>query len=241
MGEVKLHEIFDEFEVNSDAVITVEEFEEWWNRDNVVYAIRHDAGVEGSVCEAILALQGKANLKKHSASTLAALTPPSLPYTTLYYGNHTSCNISGLNPNTLYTFRLHVLNSRAMSPLGPPLVLMTSPNHPSAPCVVRIDSTCAVLKWYPSVGGAHKFILEYLRVKKFEPGENTERTTVVTPGGTTCKKNREWSVVYKGPENTMNINNLASSTAYRFRVAAVSIVGNQSAWSDSAGHNCGSL
>ncbi len=232
MTEVKLNEVLDEFKTNSDAVITVEEFEEWWNRENVFYAIRHDAGVEGSVCEAILALQGKANLKKHNASTLTALTPPSLPYTTSYYGSHTSCNIIGLNPNTQYTFRLHVLNSRAMSPLSPPLVLMTSPSRPSAPCVVRIDSRCAVLKWYPSAGGAHKFILEYLHVEKLESGGNIERTTVVTPGGTTCKRNREWSVVYKGSENTMNVNNLASSTVYRFRVAAVSIVGNQSAWSD---------
>ncbi len=185
------------------------------------------------MCEAILALKGMSNFKKQNAFALAALVPPSTPYTTSYHGNDTSCNISGLNPNTLYTFRLRVLNARATSRLSPPLAVMTSPSRPTAPCVVRIDSRCAVLKWYPSVGGAHKFILEYLYVEKLESGGGNIERTVATPGGgTTSKRNREWSVVYKGSDNIMNVNNLASSTVYRFRVAAVNVVGNQSAWSD---------
>ncbi len=61
-----------------------------------------------------------------------------------------------------------------------------------------------------------------------------ERVANVTPRGGTSrtKKNREWSIVYKGADNIINVNNLASSTVYHFRVAAVNIVGNQSAWSD---------
>ncbi len=243
MAEEELHEVLQEFRTTSDDIITAIEFEEWWwNSENVVYAIRHDNGVEGSVCDAILALQGTANSKKCNVNALAVLVPPSTPYTTSYHGSFTSCNISGLKSNTLYRFCLRILNARSMSPLSPHLVLMTSPSRPSAPCVVRIDSKFAVLKWYPGEGGAHKFILEYLYVEKLESGGNIEKMTVVKAGGATSRRNREWSVVYKGSDNVMNINNLASSTVYRFRVAAVNIVGNQSAWSNitqaiTAGYN----
>ena len=127
-----------------------------------------------------------------------------------YRGSGKGTEISGLDPNSLYHFRLRYIGSRCNSALSPPLVVMTTPLACEPPVLIYLSPTQVRLKWYPPLYGAHKFCVQMKNL---------------TPSGLDGKKKEDYSVVYLGQENTYVCTTLTPDCSYAVRVVGVNFQG----------------
>ncbi|KAG5189304.1 hypothetical protein JKP88DRAFT_302157 [Tribonema minus] len=221
--EERLHAAFGEFDLDRDGLISLDEFEAWWRRDEVTYVIKRDEGT----C---------------SREVEAGVDIPAQPLkVTSYRGQGTQCEVAGLLPNTLYRLHLRVTTSRSQSALSAPLEVMTAPRTPAPPALVRIEPHAAVLKFYPGLGGACKFSLQSLFVESLDTGSTSSSTAANAQEGWAaayegihdCRQAQEgWAAAYEGIDNCVRINGLQPAAVYRFRVAALNARGGASGWSD---------
>lgn len=210
--EERLREAFERFDTDKNGLITFDEFEDWWHRDDITYVVKRDDGT--------CARDVELGMSMHES-------PPPLKVTS-YRGKATECEIKGLAPNTLYRVRLRLTTARAQSALSSALEVMTTPRRPDAPVVVRTETHAIVLKWYPGSGSAHKYELQMCFVESLAAPGGTG-----SMGGTNDKQSSDegWKTIYEGVDNSIRVTALTGSAVYRFRVCAINARGGASEWS----------
>lgn len=151
-------------------------------------------------------------------------TKRNVPVTIVSYeGYQPQCEITGLEPNRLYHFKLQYQGSRCSSVLGPALPLMTAPLPPPlAPLLMHVTLTKVKLKWYPPAFGAFKFVVQVRAV--IEGGE--EGYCRQGNALSTAEKRREkWKTVLTGLDTFWNGTGLLPHTKYQARVLSVNCQG----------------
>ena len=203
--EERVREAFASVDTNRDGIITYEEFSVWWTRDDVVYTLKRSEPIQiGEHGRAPMATTGNMNASIAPSKTIVAASAVPMPIV-CYRGPACKATIAGLDPNTLYHFKARYVGSRSESELSTPLIIMTAPNPPSTPILIRKSSATCRVKWYPGKNGAYKF-----RVEAKKEGEEN------------------WSTMFNGPECLWKSTTLASSTWYNVRIIALNQQGGES-------------
>jgi hypothetical protein len=126
--------------------------------------------------------------------------------TVCYHGNDTkNIEIAGLNPNSLYHFKLRYVGSRSNSALSSPLVLMTTPLACEAPILIYLTPTCVRIKWYPALYGAYKYCVQI--------HDQTQRDS-------------DYTSIFIGQENYWMSTTLTPDMVYTVRVIGVNAQGH---------------
>lgn len=202
-----------EFDTDSDGKISFSEFARWWNNvDDVQYVLKRDAGQRDDQAEDESRSAALSDAKSSSDMSIVS-----------YRGKDTSAVVGGLEPNTLYRFRLRVIGAHASSQLSDALELWTVPHAPSRPGRVSVSCTSALLRWHPAVRGAAKFVLELKLVETL----GTE-TGAPLAGRSAPVNSGNWTNVHEGSEPLASVTDLLPSTVYRARVFALNRVGGLS-------------
>lgn len=137
-----------------------------------------------------------------------------------YRGSRSRCDVAGLDPNSLYHFRLRYVGSRNNSQLSSPLVLMTTPLPlPQPPVMIRKGSTNVWVKWYPAPFGAFRFVVQ-LKVEAASSSSSSASNSNASGGA-----NNGWKDVFNGPENVWKSTTMSPDTSYSLRVVGVNCQG----------------
>jgi Ca2+-binding EF-hand superfamily protein len=201
-----------EFDTDADGRISFSEFARWWNRtDDVQYVLKRDRGQPGDQ------ELGVVSSSSSSSSEMAVVS---------YRGKDTSAVVAGLEPNTLYRFRLRVVSAHASSQLSDALELWTVPAAPTCPGRISVSCTSALLRWHAGALGAYRFVLECRLVETLP---STGGGDIQTGAGRSAAVNSGgWTRVYEGSEPVAAVSELLPSTVYRVRVVALNRVGGMS-------------
>lgn len=195
---------FEDLDRDGNGVISFEEFNAWWKKDEVIYTIKRSEPITSSISD------GKVH------------TNVSVPIV-CYRGERSRCDIHGLEPNSLYHFRLRYNGSRNNSQLSAPLVLMTAPSSlSSSPVLIRRGSKTAWIKWYAPPHGAFKFLVQ-LKVET-SASSSLASSASATRGGITPG----WNNVFNGPSTDWRSTTLTPDTTYSVRIIGVNCQGAQS-------------
>lgn len=119
-----------------------------------------------------------------------------------YRGTSRHTEIAGLQPNSLYHFRLRYVGSRSNSALSTPLVVMTTPLACDPPTLIYLAPNSVRIKWYPPEHGAHKFCVQ---LKNLSPSRGDD----------------EFTTVFVGQENLWVATTLVPDNMYAVRVVGV--------------------
>lgn len=190
------------FDVDNDGKISFEEFARWWNNtDDVQYVLKRDRGSCDSAAE------------PQTTTVDMALVS--------FRGKETAAVVGGLEPNTLYRFRLRVVAAHASSQLSDAVDVWTAPSAPSCPGRVTVSCSSALVSWHAGVNGAAKFVVEAKLVETLSAnggdGGTAGRGAAVNSGA--------WVRVYEGSEQLATLSELLPNTVYRVRVFAVNRIG----------------
>jgi hypothetical protein len=218
--------------VNSDGIISFDEFSEWWRRDQVTYTIKRSEpqpamskslslGLRGSMDSGAVAVRKSGNLgtidegKKAGASD-GIVSKIDCPVT-VFRGDKTRYEVIGLEPNRLYHFKLRLMGSRCNSHLSIPAAVMTAPRAPPQPILLDVSSTTVRVKWYPPLGGAYKFAVQLrnLRARVAAAGQDP------SPGGASG-----WITVFNGQETVWQSTTMVSESQYEVRILGVNYQGS---------------
>jgi hypothetical protein len=128
-----------------------------------------------------------------------------------YHGSATkNIEISGLEPNSLYFFKLRYVGSRSNSCLSSPLVLMTTPAACDTPILIYLSPTCVRIKWYPPPYGAHKYCVQIKNM---------------TPSSSSVSSENDFTCIFIGQENYWMSTTLTPDAMYAVRVVGVNAQG----------------
>ena len=142
-----------------------------------------------------------------------------------YRGERSRCDIAGLEPNSLYHFRLRYLGPRSNSQLSAPLVLMTAPLPLSSPPVlIKRGSKTVWIKWYPAPHGAFKFLVQLKADSSASSSINSTASAAAGGGGA----DGGWKNVFNGPSTDWRSTTLSPDTSYSVRIVGVNCQGAQS-------------
>jgi hypothetical protein len=235
----------DEMDENRNGTIDFEEFNTWWTGDRCSYVVKRDRGltaeqVNRSLAEVTLSLKTK--VKHSSDSQVVAATASSelnstsqIPLlqagsmvTSCFRGAQRSCQITGLEPNSLYHFRLRATNPCSFSTLSPSLQIMTAPCTPHAPVTIEGQQRSVRLKWYAGPGGAHKFLLQQQFVEALDAKFDRSAAAFAKR----MEGQKSWATVYDGIETVATVLSLYPNSVYRFRVQSINKLGVGSAFSE---------
>lgn len=130
-----------------------------------------------------------------------------------YHGSSTkNIEISGLEPNSLYYFKVRYVGSRSNSCLSSPLVLMTTPAACETPILIYLSPTCVRIKWYPPPFGAHKYCVQ---IKNMTPSSATVSSS----------SENDFNCIFIGQENYWMSTTLTPDAMYAVRVVGVNAQG----------------
>ncbi|TMW64410.1 hypothetical protein Poli38472_013032 [Pythium oligandrum] len=189
----RLAAYLEEFDTDNDGKISFDEFKRWWTKTDVQYVLKRDAG---------------ATVNDTAASQAMRIV--------CYRGKDTSVSVSGLAPNTVYTFRLRVVSSHASSPLSDALDVCTPPQAPSCAGMIVVLASRAQICWHPGQNGASRYIVECKGVETL-PSSDTATSKRVNGS--------DWKRVYEGSDTLTTLGELSPNTVYRLRVFAVNSMG----------------
>ena len=191
----KMDEYLTEFDSNGAGRIYFDEFSSWWYRDTLLYTLLHRQ-----------LRDGRDNVREILC----------------YTGEENTTTVTGLAPNSTYTFRILQSASNCNSALSPTVSLTTIPMHTTGVGLIDINTSRATLRWYPNAGGACRYIVEMKFIENIlnETGSRT-RTNMNIPS-------LEWEQVYHGPYNIASITGLVPHSVYRIRTFAINNEGKRS-------------
>lgn len=197
-----------EFDTDKDGKISFAEFTRWWNKTDVQYVLKRDSGRKDTDDVALL-----------PSSSLGQMNVVS------YRGLDTSTIVSGLEPNTRYSFRLRTVSSHASSQLSDVLEVWTPPSAPSCAGVITVLSNCVQIGWFPGAKGASKFIVE---TKCIETLPSSDLKRLSSSSLVKATSSGDWVRAYEGSDRVTILSDLLPNTVYRVRVFALNGVGIRS-------------
>jgi hypothetical protein len=133
-----------------------------------------------------------------------------------YRGNGKNTEIAGLEPNSLYHFRLRYVGSRSNSILSPPLVLNTLTLPCEAPTLVYLTPTTVRVKWYPPAYGAYKYCIQLKNSGGVMPKTGSSKVNITEDG---------WVTMFTAQENFWICTTITPDTSYSVRVVGVNFQG----------------
>ncbi|KAG9414704.1 hypothetical protein AC1031_008109 [Aphanomyces cochlioides] len=181
----RLQAYMTEFDTNNDGKISFDEFKTWWNKEDVSYVLKRS---------------------NHGENDMAIVC---------YRGDGTKTTVAGLEPNTLYHFRLRHVSSHATSGLSSACPIMTLPCSPSPVGVIEALATKLRLKWHPGHHGADRYMVETKLVECLDDKKSV-------------KARDDWTLGYEGTETTATIPGLLPQCRYELRLRAAN---GQRGWS----------
>jgi hypothetical protein len=176
--------------------------------------------------------QGQGQGKGHGKGQGVALLEQNIAMPLVsYHGTATkNIEISGLDPNSLYLFKLRYVGSRSNSSLSSPLVLMTTPAPPDTPLLIYLSPTCVRIKWYPPLYGAYKYAIQ---IKNMSPSYASAAFTLGggtgggggAGGGGGLASESDYNCIFIGQENYWMSTTLTPDTMYAVRVVGINAQG----------------
>ena len=209
----RLAEAFHMLDVNSDGVISFDEFSDWWRRDEVTYTIKRSD--PQSALSAVRKSGGISTVDVGKGHHLSQIGCP----VTVFRGDKTRYEVVGLEPNRLYHFKLRLMGSRCNSHLSNAAVIMTAPRAPFQPILLDVSSTSVRVKWYSPPGGAYKFAVQLRNMKARISAAGQDPT----PGGAAG-----WITVFNGQETVWQSTTMVSDSQYEVRILGVNFQGTMS-------------
>eukprot|EP00753_Platysulcus_tardus_P015827 PLAT5301.1.p1 GENE.PLAT5301.1~~PLAT5301.1.p1 ORF type:complete len:1695 (-),score=549.45 PLAT5301.1:82-5166(-) len=191
-----IDDALNDMDTDDSGSISFEEFSAWWSASRTIYTVKRTVGVSDDSAGAV--------------SSRSLSSSSGRPVELVYRGPLRSIEVTGLQPNTNYTFRVQSACSQSLGGLSPSLSVSTRPLPPSRAVVVESAARSMTLKWYPGDGGALKYVLE-CQFKEVLPGERKNKPD---------KARAEWTKVYEGADTLATVAGLVPNTVYRFRLRA---------------------
>mmetsp|Transcript_28821 Transcript_28821/g.48622 ORF Transcript_28821/g.48622 Transcript_28821/m.48622 type:complete len:1741 (+) Transcript_28821:136-5358(+) len=133
-----------------------------------------------------------------------------------YRGTAKHTEIAGLEPNSVYHFRLRYIGSRSNSVLSPPLVLNTLTLPCEAPTLVYLTPTTVRVKWYPPPYGAYKYCVQLKNNGGAMPKTGSTKVTMTEDG---------WVTMFTAQENFWICTTITPDSSYSVRVVGVNFQG----------------
>ena len=149
----------------------------------------------------------------------------------VYRDTKTRVDVRGLQPNSLYHFKVRYVGARSNSILSPPLIIMTAPLPPSSPALIEVSCNSVRVKWYPAESGAYKFAVQMRPFNGSQSQLSTASGTRRMVGATIVGQDTGedgWVQVYNGPDNCYTNTTLSTEFAYELRVFALNYQGAMS-------------
>jgi hypothetical protein len=150
-------------------------------------------------------------------------------------GNRTKLEVTDLIPNSLYHFKVRYVGSRSNSLLSAACIVMTAPLPPSLPAMIDLTCNTVRVKWYPSLFGAYKFIVQMRQVTSVTSATSQNgavRRVGASLIGTDIGEDG-WIQVYNGFDNVYTNTMLSTELSYELRVFSVNYYGTSSSASPS--------
>jgi Ca2+-binding EF-hand superfamily protein len=229
--EARVREAFEMIDTDQSGSVNFKEFKEWWSKDSVTYVLKRDGGLSE---EQLAQLGDEAN--KHGG----------VFKTTCYRGTSKQYEVLGLQPNTLYHFRIRHCASTSDSTLSKAVEVMTAPLPPSRPAVIASGVNWIDLKWHPRGSKAHRYTVQIKFVEQLPSSSGSRPNTTRRAKGKSSKQawgedgveseDPKWITAYEGPAPMCLVRSssdcaMVANSVYRVRVQAVNRLGGRSDWS----------
>jgi hypothetical protein len=236
--DIRVNEAFAMLDTDNDGTLSFDEFEDWWTRDSLTYVLKRDDGYSEQQLLKEQQLTGGTDKNKNKKNSL----PPRTFSTTCYRGSGKQIEVMGLQPNTLYHFRLRHASSTTDSFLSPPLEVMTAPQAPTKAGVVAQYAKTIDIKWHAKLGGADRYTVEMKMVETLpsagDSGRKSSSKAFLKRTASEEEREREkerqepaWVKAYEGTDTMTTLRDLKPNTVYRLRVQSVNRLGVRSEWS----------
>lgn len=196
-------EALNDLDVNKDGVVSYTEFANWWQQSAMNFVLLH----------------------KEQPSQDSQIDAAKASWHVVYRGTKTEAQITGLAPNTRHIFTLQCELQRAMSSTSTEVLVFTAPETPRQPVVIEAGPRHMRVKWYPGVGGAHRYVLEAMLIERLPLDQAPATTSGTLPKskkrGPVPASERQWVSVYEGKDTLALISDLENCAVYRLRVKAL--------------------
>ena len=137
-----------------------------------------------------------------------------------YRGSSKHTEIAGLEPNSMYHFRMRYVGSRSNSVLSPPLIVNTLTLPCEAPTLVHLTSNTVRVKWYPPPFGAYKYTIQLKSNTGVVPKASSSQIVA-----SSSSLDDGWVSMFTGQETFWICTTLAPDTSYSVRVVGVNFQG----------------
>jgi Ca2+-binding EF-hand superfamily protein len=186
-SEDRLREAWQEMDNSGDGTVSFKDFHAWWKSKAVTYVLERTK---------------VASEMSSSASTVVC-----------FRGAQSCVELSGLEPNTKYSFSLRNVCPNSFSPLSKQVEMITAPSAPLAPVTVATNDKDVLLKMYFGHKGGQKFVCERKMVSTYSGSRTVQAAArkIIDQG---------WVVFFEGTDPLVKCMNLIPNCKYQIRAKA---------------------